>query len=149
MSIRCFLPRVCFKMPYKIDILQISLVTLVTLIWFLPSMSPHIHVNEMFFPHYASSYDLLNYLSLWNPCHIALIWFLPRMYFEMFCKITIPWQRLVTLTAILCFFIQNVFQISWKSQFVENTLEDWLHLYAFSPECVLKWHKIWIFYKRT
>ena len=41
---------------------------------------------------------------LWNPCHIALIWFLPRMHLEMSCKITIHWQSLVTLTALLCFY---------------------------------------------
>ena len=105
-------------MPYKINILQYSLVTLVTLVWFLPSMIPHMYVNEIFFHHYASSYGLLNYPSLWNLCHIALIWFLPRMYFEMTCKITIPWKGLVTLTAVICF-IRNVF--------------------CFSSKCIFKW----------
>ena len=84
-----FPPSVCFKMSYKINIQQYCLVTLVTLVWFC---------------HYASSHGLLNYLSLWNSCHIALIWFLPRMYFEMSCKITMPWRGLVTLTEVICIF---------------------------------------------
>ena len=120
---RCFLPSVCFKMPYKINIQQYRLVTLVTLVWFLPSMSPHIYFNEMFFRHYASSYGLLNYLSLQNPCHIALIWILPRMFFEMTCKIIIPWRGLVTLTEVICIFIWNVFC------FFPNAFSNYLYSY--------------------
>ena len=138
----------------------------------------------MFFRHYASSYGLLNYPSLWNSCHIALIWFLPRMYFEMTCKITIPWKGLVTLTAVICFirnafcfspkcifkwlvkwlflekkanhidcidmfffFIQNVFQIFRKSQFVKNAIEYLLHWYSSYPVCVLICYISWILQK--
>ena len=54
-----FPPSVCFKMSYKIKNQQYCLVTLVTLVWFC---------------HYVSSHGLLNYLSLWNSCHIPLIW---------------------------------------------------------------------------
>ena len=94
MSMRYFPPSVCFKMPYKINIQQYSLVTLVTLVWFC---------------YYASSYGLLNYLSLWNSCHIPLIWFILRMYFEMTCKITIPWRGILTLTGMICFYLEFIF----------------------------------------
>ena len=101
----------------QINILKYSLVTFVTLVWFLSSVSPHNIYMSMrcFFQHYASSYGLLNYLSLWNPCHIALIWFLPRMNFEMSCKITIPLQ--------------------------------WMQYYVFYPECISNILKITICWK--
>ena len=108
----------------------------------------------MFFRHYASSYGLLNYPSLWNSCHIALIWFLPRMYFEMTCKITIPWKGLVTLTAVICF-IRNVFCFSskcifkWlvKLLFLEKRLITLTALIFFHSECFLNISKITICWK--
>ena len=39
------------------------------------------------------------------------------------------------------------FLISWKSQFVENAIKDWLHWYAFSPVCVLICYISWILQK--
>ena len=87
-------PQCVFKMSYKINIQQYCLVTLVTLVWFC---------------HYASSHGLLNYLSLWNSCHIPLIWFILRMYFEMTCKITIPWRGILTLTGMICFYLEFIF----------------------------------------
>ena len=89
-----FPPSVCFKMSYKIKNQQYCLVTLVTLVWFC---------------HYASSHGLLNYLSLRNSCHIPLIWFILRMYFEMTCKITIPWRGILTLTGMICFYLEFIF----------------------------------------
>ena len=111
---------------------------MVTLVWFLPSMSPHIYFNEMFFRHYASSYGLLNYLSLQNSCHIALIWILPRMFFEMTCKIIIPWRGLVTLTEVICFYLEFIlllsrmlFQMTWKITIPwKKGWFNWLHWYV-------------------
>ena len=98
----------------------------------------------MFFRHYASSYGLLNYPSLWNSCHIALIWFLPRMYFEMTCKITIPWKGLVTLTAVICSYLEYILLLSrmhfqmtckitipWK----KASHIDYIDMLYFNSEC--------------
>ena len=70
-------------MPYKINIQQYSLVTLVTLVWFLPSMSPNIHVNEMFFSSlclFIYCERLVTLSKLVRGCHQCVFLYVYQVY---------------------------------------------------------------------
>ena len=62
------------------NILQNSLVTLVALIWLLPSLSSHIHINEIFLPNVCFKVPYkLNIQQYSLVTLVTLVWFLPSM----------------------------------------------------------------------
>ena len=133
-------------MTCKITIHWESLVTLATLIWFLPSMCPQM-----------SCKITIRWESLITVA--TLIWFVPSMHLKMFCNITILWESLVTMSALICFFpmcpqmcckITLMWEIlvtlatlmeffshfsvrRWLVRLIsfERTNSDWLHIYGY------------------
>ena len=103
-----FLPSVCYLVSYKCTIRNKSIFTLVALIWFLPCVCPLMFYRNTF---------------LWENLitKVALKPFLLRVCFPMIYKTNLHRQSLVTLLTIIwllpCVFHRMIYKITfcWKA----------------------------------
>ena len=111
-----------------------SLIALVALIWFLPSVCPHMYY------YITLSMESFNTLA-------SLIWLLPSVYPRMFYMNILSWESFITMIALI-WFLQCVFSDGLlRLLLIDKALSQWLHWCGFSLVCVficitsLLWYK--------
>ena len=102
-----------------------NLVTLVTLIWFLPSVYYHI---------FKRAITCKSLVTL-----TTFIWFLPSVCHHVTFKMAIHCKRLVTLAALIWPLPSVCPHMIFKSITYQEILVTLAALICFPPECVLRW----------